>query len=353
MIFRATILFLAIGLGASEARAEGAWISDAFGLYRADSDAVRDGWSGMRVTGNDRIGTKPDDVAALRFFVGPKSFPAGNHQVQLVAMALDEAGNLVADGLGVAFAAGQEPRPTRTTRGGIAHLLHDAGTVAGDYAVGAISGKIQSQRATYRVTAEPDSITPILAPIPPLTPEIINPLILPDMTDRFGNLVEDGTGLTLWLTDSRGRGARLDAEVIGGGARARFLLRDMAGPLGLQAQMGPAVSARLAVQTLPLRMQGQLEARSEALPEIGAERVIIGPFRTTQGHLLHDGSAVRISVTRVGGGTQVYDTWLSDGHAELVLPAEPGAPPGLTVESALGIARPQLTVAKGSNGVDQ
>lgn len=322
-------------LAATPVAAEEAWQADAFGLYRAGSDMTRDRWAGLR-TGAERIAQEPGPVDGIYFIAGPKSIQAGEGRVHLAALVFDADGNLVADDTKVRIAPGHGGRVSRQTVDGIADLLHDPGIVAKGFVAGIETSTLQSLRATYRVTSHLASIKPVIAPHEPLLSETQADIQLPALVDRYGNPAEDGTGLTLWLTDDRGRGTRLDGETTGGAARARLLVRDMTGLIEAKASLGAITSTERTFESLPLQPEGQPHVDAEPLLDIGAQRIVVGPFRTAAGHLLADGVAVRLTAMTAGEPPRVHNTWVSNGMAELLLPWSSDRRVTLRVESALG-----------------
>jgi len=342
-------IFLGGLLGAAPVAADSAWQADAFGLYRSGTDAARDRWSGLRNGANTFL-QAPGALERLHFIAGPKSAVAGKDRVHLVVLGFDADGNLVADGTPIRIATGQGDRVTRDTAGGIADVLHRPSTVAGTYVAGAETDKVQSLRATYRVTADLGSIQPWIAPQDPVLPETLADIRLPDLVDRYGNPAEDGIGLSVWLTDSRGQGARLTGEATGGAGLAQFIVRDMTGGLDAQAFLGGVPSEHRAVESLPLRPDGPPLLRQEPMPDIGATRLLVGPFRTAAGHLMGDGVAVRLSVSRDGTAARVHDTWVRDGMAEALLPWPAGQTIAVRVESPLGAFETELSGAPSRDG---
>ena len=330
----AFIIALAAGLPAP-ILAQEAWLAAAFGLDRPGSDAARDRWDGLRTGGRIAL-HPPEAVARLVLIAGPESGPAGNEPVHLVVLGLDAWDSVVADGTAIRILPGDGGHVVRTTLGGIADLVHTPGTVTRGFVAGAETDTVQSLRATYRVTSDLASVRPRIAAQPPVVSETQAVIRLPEQRDRYGDPAEDGTGLTIWLTDDQGRRSRLDGDTTAGAASRQLLVRQMSGALTARATLGSATSTARRVESEPLRSDGPPPVHVISLANIGAQRLVIGPFRTAAGHLLPDGMAGEVCAQTRGYPVHKEATWVLGGMAEMLLPCRFSPKLQVIVESPLG-----------------
>lgn len=313
-------------------------VSDAFGLYDpATSAPERRAWAGWTDRGTAVV-IAPQETDQLAIFAGPKSLVAGKDQGHVVGIALDRFGNLVADGTPAQVTVSGASTATITT-GGIADLLVQPRTKAEDLLVGVTVGQRQSPQAMLGVVADIGSVRPDLAgPMPDVTSDTAFEIRSASLSDRFGNPVPQGTGVSVLLRHSDGSYSLGQGLALQDNAVIRFIARDIPGPaeavmtLGAQSS-GPA----------PLVIRTQVPAglpalKLERLPEIDALRLTLGPFRTTDGYALADGAGVTV-VADLAQGSQVTDAaWVQDGEITLLLPiGDPMDVTRLSVRSPLGL----------------
>jgi hypothetical protein len=297
--------------------------TDAFGIAE-QGDASRNHWSGLvEVLGPQGVSgrMKPTGAGAhIIFNLGDKSLVAGGKPGQVAALVLDAAGNLVADGTQVTFVTGSATA-NRLTRGAIASHLFAPGITAGQFHAGAGIAGHQSGRVDYVVYAQTASAVPQLATAPasPSLPEDFQDLATLPLADRFGNTVEDGTGIAVHLTHPDGSVTLLDGIVAGGIAKARFLARDTASNALVTATLAARHSPPAAFQTKPLEPLGKVAIEAEYLADILATRLRVGPFLTAAGYALNDGATVTITVTTARGGRTVVSGWVLDGVLQTTL----------------------------------
>ena len=315
-------------------------VADAFGLVpQAALTEDRDTWAGLRrIDGAEDI-VPPETPDTVALFVGPKSLVAGSDLGHAVALVLDRHGNLAADDLPARLILGEESFDT-ATRDGIADVLFQPSTTAATYVAGAeVTGR-QSNRATYRVTADLASLSPaMVAPAPDAIRETMLELTSAPLADRYDNQAEDGTLATI-LIAGEGEAAMIAAPVLDARVRGKLLLRDTEGG-ALTATIANRTDPGGAVTLAPAAYAGPVEVALWPLPDIGALGLRVGPVTTTGGHLLADGAPVRVEVSdrQVSG-------WLRDGTFEAVLPLDAQTGPfSVTVETALGRDRSTVTPA--------
>lgn len=340
-IFSVLVMFSVTSATADE------WQSDAFGLYPVGSDPQRDRWAGLSIGLDDETTrlVSAGDVHDIYFFAGPKSQPAGKDRVHLVALGFDADGNMIADGTDVAITKGNGAPATRTIRAGIADLLHNPSDIADSYVAGAQIAGVQSARAIYRVVPDINSMSPGLPPMRTITAESFGDVQTRQLTDTFGNTVNDGIGMSVWIHDELQRWSRADAVTVGGVARSRVLSRAITGATELSVDLASSQSAVQTLNVKPLRPAGRLLSRMEIMPEIDAVRLRVGAFTTDAGHVLNDGVGVRITIETASGRHSNHDTWVRDGMVELLLAESANdLPHRIEVSSTLGvqISNPQI-----------
>lgn len=309
-------------------------VSDAFGILPAEAlSKDRAAWAGLR-TGDVPVVTNAGEADALLIFVGPKALVAGRDDGHAVALAFDAFGNLV-QGARAGFALETNGLIGADVRDGIADVLFRPDPVAGTFAAGVSIGDLQSPRALYLVTADLASVVPAIEPTANLEAETISTFSSTELRDRYGNVVEDGTGTTLTLSHDDGSTTLLSAPVREARSKAMMLVRDI----------GAGGSLRLDLATADVSVEVGFEALTGASPtdvlvwamdDIGAIGLRIGPVTTGAGFLLTDGSPVEVTVTW-GGDSVGTLGWLRDGYFEAVLRRPSGdASVEVVFTSALG-----------------
>jgi hypothetical protein len=346
-------LCLCLGLMAtSTAHADtGVFISDAFGLVPQEryTGSLREDWAGRLeiLTGAqlspawshaDRVANK------LLFFVGPKSARAGEDRVHGVALAVDEAGNLVPDGLTTRFQPGSGSRRSAKTSGGIAEILFRPPVQAGMYHAGAMLGGVQSARADYRVVPDLDSVDLVLGGTGRvLHQETLDRLVSQPIADRFGNPVEAGVTVGLLLSHADGAVSRLEGVTTGNAASLPILVRGLASDVSARLSLGPVLSPSVPFDLRKVTLKSAPPVVWSDLPEIGGMRVRAGPFVTNAGHLLNDGSAVTLSLQFSDGSTKTAQGWIKDGTFEAIVAAGPDLLPAqVRIEAGDSVARARL-----------
>ena len=303
---------------------------DAFGLAPTGTGAgARAAWSGA--------GVPPGEVDRVLIIVGPKSLVAGKDEGHSVAILLDRAGNLVADGTPTALRVGDDTIAA-TTRAGIADHLFLPAPQARELLFGATAGLRQSPRTMVRVVADVGSIAPALSQEPRIIPdEVFFGLRTVPLVDKFGNAAEEGTAVTVRLGHADGTHSLATAPATDGDAEARFLSRDIAGALTAVAVVGANSAAPQAATIVAPAALAPPDVTVEILPSIHALRMVIGPFLTTAGYAIGDGSAVEVTATGPDGVAHRASGWTRDGTLSVMLPiAAPEDMRNLQVTSALG-----------------
>jgi len=327
-------------------------IADAFGHYPAGGDAGRAGWSGLQSAIQDpadlrRVPPGPAETVLVIF--GEKSVVATDDTAQVAALVFDAAGNLVSDDTPVRLSAadGADLRPTRD---GIAARPVLAGTETGRFHAFAETGSDaslrQSARVNYRVIPPLSGLaTALSTPAAPLPSEEILRLEAAPLTGASGAVPADGVAGSILLGHADGSHSFVPATWIGGALQAPILSRDIAGPATARVQLPFSESAPVPIDIGRLAPGAPLRVQATALPEIGATRLALGPFTTSRGHHLHDGSPVTLRVTDADGRRLRAESWLLDGVTEVTVPSC-DLPFDVEVTSPLGTTRQTLTEAR-------
>lgn len=303
--------------------------ADAFGLFPAGSDVGRGGWAGLRTPfGGDGavqiVAPGPVDRVLLVF--GEKSLVAGDDVAQIAALLLDADGNPVADGTPVRLSAA-DGTVIRPSRNGIASRPVSAGPMPGRHHAWAASseggGLRQSDRVMYRVgTGLAGLATELVPPADVFLPEDTARVDAMPLRAADGSLPEDGIAGALLLRHADGSISQIPATWVGGSLEAPFLTRDIAGPAWARLQLPFVETPEVEISIARLAPGGPLAVRALAMPDIGATRLVLGPFTTATGHLLHDGSPVTLRARDAGGRVFAMQAWVLDGMVSVTVPSD-------------------------------
>jgi len=312
-------------------------VSDAFGLYDpATSAAERRDWAGW-TGGSTPAVIVPEDPDQLLIFAGPKSSVAGKDPSHVVAIVVDRFGNLVTDGIPALVSVDGAPTATQVT-GGIADLLLPPRTKAEELFVGVTAGQRQSPKAMLSIVADIASIRPELADLlTNMASDTGFEVRSAPLSDRYGNLVPQGTGASVLLQHADGSYSLASGLAIQDTALTRFIARDIPGPAKAAMTLGAQTSEAKAISIAPPTSAGAPDLDLVPLPEIGAVRLTLGPFLTTDGYALPDGAQVTVSATLADGAVITDAAWAQDGEISLMLPiVSPASVKRLSLTSPLG-----------------
>jgi hypothetical protein len=314
-----------------------ALVSDAFGLYDpATSAPERRDWAGW-IEGPTATVVAPQKPERLLIFAGPKSVVAGKDPGHVVAIAVDRFGNLVTDGTDAAVSVDGAPVATETSSG-IADLLLPPRTKAEDLSVGVTVGERQSPPAMLSIVADVGSARPSLAGrLSDVTSDAAFEVRSAPLVDRYGNPVPDGTGASVILQHADGSYSLGHGLALQNSALIRFIARDISGPAEATMTLGAQTSDRMPLAIRAPTPAGLPALELAPLQDIGALRVTLGPFLTTDGYALADGAQATVTAS-LPDGTQITDSaWVQDGEISLMLPiGDPGGVTRLVVLSPLG-----------------
>lgn len=300
-------------------------VTDAFGIYTPSADQpARSTWAGYSETITDQTmqgkTTKPSVAQDVLFYLGPKSLVAGGNQGEAMTLVLDTNGNLVADGAEVTITTGHHSAIV-PTKSGVAALFYKPGTIAGQFHAGAGVGTQQSERAEYQVV-------PDLAGIIPTWPETPAPIALFEdytdlktapLADEFGNGILDGAGGMIKVDHADGQVTLLPFVSAQGIGQARMLTRDIPGDGQLSLNFERRTSPLLRFDMDDPKASGILQIHAITDAETASTKLHLGPFLTTEGHALNDGSQVQVKVTTNGGKVLHQSGWLLNGLVAVTL----------------------------------
>ncbi|SMX31108.1 hypothetical protein [Actibacterium lipolyticum] len=315
---------IALVLLANNAHA-GDFVSDGFGLVPATAiSEQRAAWAGLIVRPDGEIQQPPEDAETVLIFVGPKSLVAGVDDGHAVTLNFDRHGNFVADDLPVDFRLGPQRVTDPETRYGIGDVLFRPDPSAGVFLTGATIQERQSARATYRVTADLESIKLQNQPVEgQLSFETFATLSTAPLTDKFGNVANDGVSAKMTITHGDGAFTVLTPVVSDGSAQSKLLTRDIPDGGAMTTTLGLVASAATDLPVQPLGDLVPAELRLWAIPEIEAVAFRAGPILTDAGHLLNDGASVKVTVQGASGASATADGWLLDGTFQTFLTLDP------------------------------
>jgi len=295
--------------------------TDAFGILPSSDMGDRENWAGLRVTSGGVAHVQDAGAAsAALLFVGPKSIVAGVEPGHAAVLALDVFGNTL-NGAPARFALGYGDDIEVQTRFGIGDTLFTPPPMAGGLLAGATVDGVQSARADYRVTANLAAMRPLARPYDGnILPETFVSIATQPLRDTFGNLVDDGVGLSLLLSEQSGAVTLLAGVVRDGSAQSTLLTRDISGAVTGQIVLAGTASDGLQIFVDPLVMAdpGDIVIWSE--PSIHAVHLRIGPMQTDKGYLVPDGTYAEVSVTAQDGLTAFASGWVLDGYLSFTLP---------------------------------
>jgi len=313
-MIRSFCLFMAF---ASNVQAE-TYVSDAFGMVPETAiSGDRATWAGLRTGSASQI-VQPSDPSAIFIFIGAKSMVAGKDDGHAVALTLDQNGNLLQEG-SVEFSLETNGKDTAFVSDGIADLIFQPEPKAGVFAGGASIGSLQSARALYRVTSDLESVSPLLLEADPLRVETFETLTTTPLADQYGNLVEDGMGMTLLLDHDDGSTTLLSAPVREAKAEATILVRDITSGGTVKAYLGTN-SGSQTTDFEPLSASNLAAVQIWPITDLNSVGVRVGPMTTDAGHLLNDGAPILITVDDGDGKLVTSSGWLLDGYFEAIVP---------------------------------
>lgn len=312
-------------------------ISDGFGLFDpATASPERRAWAGW-TDGATTTQVAPQEPDRIVIFAGPKSVVAGKDPGHVAAIVVDRFGNLVADGTSAAITVSGASVATETT-GGIADLLLAPRTTAEDLLVGATTGQRQSPQAMLSIVADIASIRPrLFGPLPDVASNTSFDVVSEPLADGYGNIVPQGTGASVLLRHADGSYSLAQGFALQGRALTRFIARDIPGPATARMTIAAQSSDMAPLSIMTPAPVGTPALELDALDAIGAQRLTLGPFLTSDGYAIVDGAEVTVTAHLKDGTKVTEDAWVRDGEISLLLPiSDPANVTGFAVQSPLG-----------------
>ena len=280
------------------------------------------GSASARASVNVVAGRAVDGIVPL---AGPRSMVAdGSHWTMVTAIPVDRFGNPVTDGTPVRLHVRRPNGTIELIDTEAAHLLAGvrvfSGTLAGRSTIRvSVDGATGPEVEVLEVPGPPATVE-LLAPDQPLRADgrMLVSVATAQLDDRYGNVLLDGTAVSVAMNGPGGSGA-LTAVTIDG--RAEFVIE--APPVPGVVELSAVVDG---VSARPLRLEFvtdvlDLPASARRVSDGDRSSVVmtIGPVLTGLGGFVPDGTLVTVT-TRLGEVTAE----LRDGHAEIVTAAESG-----------------------------
>lgn len=253
--------------------------------------------------------TPGDPVGPLDVYLGPRTMVAdGDDLAMLVAVPVDVQGNPVATGTQIETRTIRADLSMETdataTNGLLGYRILFSETVAGATTVTAKSGAANGPARRVDEVAGPpvDLVLELLDPVPPADGRALFRVVTNELTDQFGNLVPDGTIVTMDATGVTGV-RRQTATTIAAVATFVVQVPNFSGEATFTAYASTAVSSRLvvdfepAVADLPVAL---------TLPDAAGDTGItinVGPVTTLLGSLIPDGTEALITLESIDGQT--------------------------------------------------
>ncbi len=257
-----------------------------------------------------------DPVGPLPVFLGPRTIEVGTDQVaMLVAIPVDAFGNPTEPGTEldalITRPGGDQETLSTTTERLLGYLEIDSQNWAGRTTVSAVADGVANGPArTFEEVASTALAFDIelLDPIPVADGRSLFRVRTATLTDRFGNVLPDGTSGTLEISGVTHR-RRLSSHTIDGQLIFVVEAPERPGAAELQVFASGAQSAPMTID-----FASAIErASAEVLIDGPFTRVLVGPVIGPDGGLVPDGTEVRA----IADG-EVFIEYLEHGRAELV-----------------------------------
>lgn len=235
-------------------------------------------------------------VGPIDVYLGPRTVIADNeHFVMLVAVPEDSLGNPVANNTAVDFATTRADlsleRAASTTDNLVAWYEVFSGTVAGRSRVATASGDAGAPERTFLEVAdlpEPFEIV-VLESLLPADGQALLTVKTTQLADRFGNVVPDGTAVTLDAQGASGT-RRIYGQSVDGYGEFTLEVPDRPGSVKLLATAS-------GVQSKPLTISIESAVASlTAEVQLGdeANQVNVGPVLSVRNSFVPEGTIARV-----------------------------------------------------------
>ena len=155
---------------------------------------------------------------------------------------------------------------------------------------------------------------------------------------RHEDVLEDGVFAQGRIQHRNGSYTLLGLQSLNGRFRGRLLTRDIAGQGRLSLDFHDQSSA-----PVPFDIINEIslfEPTIELISQQNSEslKLKVGPFATTSGYTLNDGTSVKITIAPRQGEALVVHGWIKAGRFEKLIPLDADSGPfAILVESPLGL----------------
>ena len=254
--------------------------------------------------------TPGEAVGPLDVYLGPRTmFANGNDLAMVVAVPVDVQGNPVATGTRVDTRTIRPDRSVEvdatTTSGLLGYRIIFSETLAGATTVSATSGAaIGPARRVDEVANTPvDLDLVLLDPVPPADGTALVRMATNELVDQFGNLLPDGTIVTLDAVGVTGVRRQTAATIA---AVATFVVQvpDLPGQATLTAYVSTATSPPLVVDFEPAVAELPVRVTVPDEVDVGLQ-IEVGAVTTPLGSLIPDGTHALITLQSNGSDLRI------------------------------------------------
>jgi hypothetical protein len=274
-------------------------------------------------------------IEPIYTFVGPSNIPINSNQsADIVVLAFDRYGNVVADGSNGTVTI-QRPNGSLTispivTSHLIAQLQVTSGTVTGNDSIAATIGNATGAATSLTETSgQPTAFT--LTASPTILPADGNSQITIKTSvirDRFGNMLSDGTLVTFTLTEEDGTRITATSYTLSGIAQIAIQAPKQAGKLQIIGSIYGLETTPIAITLTAGPAVGNIPINITLDPNLGTITLNVGPIISALGGFIADGLPVACTVTDNIGRTIAMTGHTYNGLASIVMrsaPLKPGA----------------------------
>ena len=295
----------------------GQWTSDAFGLFDPATEPERQAWAGLQ---GERYIQGPEPPTSLQILMGEKSLIAGRGRSMALALGLDTHGNLMANGLITEFQLSSEDRTFQTeSDNGLAYIIIPNTTLAGLFWASALiknNSPLQSERQLYRITADMRQVVPRIEGS--RIGDVRADLVSPPLRDVHDNLIDDGQGF-LFQLKRHGKTDLIPALSVSALVQAQIPKDQLDREQFLRLSTNfEQTDAKVLAYAKP-RLLSPIALTTQYNADLGLLNVKWAPLLTDDGHLVPDGSRVKLRLE-----TKLFDpadttAWVEAGMARASL----------------------------------
>lgn len=283
----------------------------------------------------------PDTTNSIDIIAGEKTLRAGQEKAMTIALLQDVHGNAAADDQLVRFQAKLSDETFKddgTSQNGLAAWIFQAHTRAKTGYATAQIGDHQSKRSDFHIV--PNQITNITLAAPitqSVSPNQQIELVATDITDLYGNVMEDGALIRFQANEETGHKHFAQGLVANGAASAFPISGTKPISTFWRAYIGQAESTTIELRTEPQTLAPQTEL--QIAPELITRTLQLraGPFITSAGHRIVDGTDIEFTLSQSVTEKISAPGRMVDGWAEITLPLPSGEQPVTISASLLGV----------------